>query len=625
MSSARSSKADPELLPSAALRLGRREWSEARELYEQALATEETAEGLEGLAVASWWLDDVDAAIEARERAYVLRRERGETVEAARVAGFLAWDYGAVRGATAVANGWLQRARRLVAELPPSAEHAWLPLIEASFHLDTDAEAVLRLSTEAAEHARAHGGLDIEMTARTLQGLALVSLGRVEEGTRLLDEGTAAATAGELYDPIAIGSCCCNMIIACERARDFDRAGQWCEQLAAFCERTGQRPLLALCRAHHGTVLTVRGEWEEAEEELGWAAERARRRCGRRSPAMRAFASRSCGVGRGRQRRGSCASRRGRRARAGRRWSRQSWRSTTTIPRRRSAMRSGIVRGLGGERPIESAAALELLVAVHIRLGELDAAREPPMPNCCDRRRRRDRFPAGGRALRRRLRSRSRTSAPRRPAPRSRMRSTSTSAASRRSRRRRRGSRWRGRSQPTSGPTRRSSRRSRRSRSFEQLGAAAGDQRRRQARRPARRAEHRRQARRAHAAARSRSSRSSPRASPTADRRPTRSSASTRCTATSRTSTRSSASRPEPRPLRWAPSAASSADRTTSPSIRAAGRRATSRPGERWPDRAMTGAGRSGRLLRRGPQPRGHEHPAKESHGKPSAKGTRRA
>ena len=79
----------------------------------------------------------------------------------------------------------------------------------------------------------------MEMTARTLQGLALVSLGRVEEGSRLLDEGTTAATAGELHDPIAIGSCCCNMIIACERSRDYDRAGQWCEHLEAFCERTG--------------------------------------------------------------------------------------------------------------------------------------------------------------------------------------------------------------------------------------------------------------------------------------------------------------------------------------------------------------------------------------------------
>src|ERR1051325_7313581 len=177
-----------------------------------------------------------------------------------------------MRGATAVANGWLQRARRLAEELPPSAEHAWLPLIEASFHLDTDASEVLRLATEAADHARRHRGIDIEMTARTLQGVALVSLGRVREGPRLLDEGTAAATSGELHDPIAVGSCCCNMIIACERSRDFDRAGQWCEQLEAFCKRTGQRPLLALCRAHHGVVLTARGDWTEAERELAWAS-----------------------------------------------------------------------------------------------------------------------------------------------------------------------------------------------------------------------------------------------------------------------------------------------------------------------------------------------------------------
>ena len=41
---------------------------------------------------------------------------------------------------------------------------------------------------------------------------------------------------------------------------------EYCAQLAAFCERTGQRPLLALCRAHHGTVLMMRGEWPEAGE-----------------------------------------------------------------------------------------------------------------------------------------------------------------------------------------------------------------------------------------------------------------------------------------------------------------------------------------------------------------------
>ena len=272
MTGAESPKKSPDPLADAGAALADRRWAEARGLYRLALEAEETPDALEGFAMASWWSDDVEAAIEARERAYELRSEEGATVEAARLAGLLAWDYSVRRGSQAIANGWLQRARRLAAELPPSAEHAWLPLIEASFHLDTNAEAVLRLSTEAAEHARAHGGVDMEMTARTLQGLAMVSLGRIEQGSHLLDEGTLAATAGELRDPIAIGSCLCNMIIACERASDYDRAGQWCERLEAVCERTGQQPLLALCRAHHGTVLTARGEWDRAEAELDWAS-----------------------------------------------------------------------------------------------------------------------------------------------------------------------------------------------------------------------------------------------------------------------------------------------------------------------------------------------------------------
>jgi ATP/maltotriose-dependent transcriptional regulator MalT len=363
-----------ELLPAAGAALGRRDWDEARELYEEALAAEESPEALEGLAVAAWWGDDVDAAIAARERAYVLRRERGETVEAARVAGFLAWDYGAMRGANAVANGWLQRARRLIEDLEPSAEQAWLPLIEASFHLDTDPSAVLRLSTEAALHARAHGGLDIEMTARTLQGLALVSLGRVDEGTRLLDEGTAAATAGELYDPIAIGSCCCNMIIACERMRDFDRAGQWTEQLAAFCERTGQRPLLALCRAHHGTVLMMRGEWQEAEEDLAWAAgELATLRPPLAGYARLRFAELRRRQGRYREARALVTEAR---AHVLAPLVQAQLALDEDDPSAALGYAERYLRGLGGEHPIESAAALELLVPIRIRLGERALAEE---------------------------------------------------------------------------------------------------------------------------------------------------------------------------------------------------------------------------------------------------------
>lgn len=361
------------LLAQAGAALGQRAWGEAQELYERAILVRETSEALEGLAVAAWWQDDFDTAIAARERAYVLRREEGRAVEAARVAGFLAWDYGALRGANAVANGWLQRARRLLEDVEPSAEQAWLPLIEASFHLDTDPATVLRLSREAAEQARKHGGLDIEMTARTLQGLALVSLGQVDEGTRLLDEGTAAATSGELYDPIAIGSCCCNMIIACERARDFDRAGQWCEQLAAFCERTGQRPLLALCRAHHGTVLMMRGNWPEAERELAWAADEL----SKLRPPLAGYARARLAQLRIRQ--GRLRAARELLARAGTHVLAPLVRAELALAQDDSPAAvdhaERYLRGLGEAQPIESAAGNEMLVAALIGVRDVAAAR----------------------------------------------------------------------------------------------------------------------------------------------------------------------------------------------------------------------------------------------------------
>lgn len=362
-----------ELLATGGAALGRRAWPEAQEAFAAALAQEESPEALEGLAVARWWQDDVEAAIAAREGAYALRRARGEDVEAARDAGLLAWDHGAMRGARAVANGWLQRARRLVEGLPPAAEHAWLPLIEASFHLDTDMQAVLRLSREAGAEARERGGLDIEMTARTLEGLALVSLGRVDEGTPLLDEGAAAAFGGELHDPIAIGSCCCNMIIACERARDFDRAGQWCEQLAGFCERTGQRPLLALCRAHHGTVRMMRGEWDEAEADLSWAADTL----SVVRPPLAGFAR--ARLAQLRRRQGRWDEARALLRAAG---------PHVLVPLVEAELRldagdaegaqaaaTRYLRGLGGGSPIEGAAAFELLVPIRLRLRDADAAR----------------------------------------------------------------------------------------------------------------------------------------------------------------------------------------------------------------------------------------------------------
>ncbi|HMJ83720.1 MAG TPA: hypothetical protein VK504_11160, partial [Vicinamibacterales bacterium] len=82
-------------------------WHEARRFFESALAERETADALEGLGLAAWWLDDADAVFASRERAYKLYLDADDRRSAARVAVWLAWDCFAFRGETAVANGWL--------------------------------------------------------------------------------------------------------------------------------------------------------------------------------------------------------------------------------------------------------------------------------------------------------------------------------------------------------------------------------------------------------------------------------------------------------------------------------------------------------------------------------------
>jgi hypothetical protein len=100
----------------------------------------------------------------------------------------------------------------------------------------------------------------------------LVSQGEIAVGMARLDEATTAATAGEMSDPVAIGFSCCYLIFACERVRDSDRAAQWCQRLARMAADQHVQALRAVCRAHYGTVLMLRGEWGRAEVELTEAA-----------------------------------------------------------------------------------------------------------------------------------------------------------------------------------------------------------------------------------------------------------------------------------------------------------------------------------------------------------------
>ena len=254
--------------------LARAAWHEARTIFEQELEARETVEALEGLSWAAWWVEDVPACLEARERAYRLCRKQGDQRRAAMLAIWLADDHLVLRGERAIANGWFQRAARLLEGLETCPEHGWLDaLVGYMAMVEGDSAKARELAVRARALGRELGVVSLEMFALSVEGVALVNEGDVADGMRCLDEATAAALAGEYEQIVPAGWTCCLLLIACERVRDYERAAEWCTKVEEYGRRMRINFVNGACRAHYGAVLTWQGRWQEAERELTGATD----------------------------------------------------------------------------------------------------------------------------------------------------------------------------------------------------------------------------------------------------------------------------------------------------------------------------------------------------------------
>ena len=255
--------------------LSRGAWKEAKQHLEQAASAEGSPEAYELLSWAAWWDCDGDTVFSARERSHRLYLDRGDVLGAARMATWLSVDTIDFRGEVAVAQGWRQRARRLLTGVPPAPEHAWLALLEGDQELlvEEDVARALASARKARTLASDLDVPDVRLLGLALEGIATVSLGKVVEGMRLLDEAAATALAGEFRERFALSWTFCYLIYACERARDYDRAAEWCSRLREYAERAGVLFGQGVCRAHYGGFLVWRGDWPEAESELTIASE----------------------------------------------------------------------------------------------------------------------------------------------------------------------------------------------------------------------------------------------------------------------------------------------------------------------------------------------------------------
>ncbi|MGH2762693.1 MAG: LuxR C-terminal-related transcriptional regulator [Thermoleophilaceae bacterium] len=245
-------------------------WDDARDAFTSALHDRESAEALEGLASAATWLDDAATAIGARERAYRLYRNQGDAGGAARVAIGIADNLLTFSGDFMVASGWLARARRLLATSPESPYHSWIDIFDAFIHVAhrRDVRAGKALAQAAVAHSRRLGDTGGEMFAVALLGLIEASAGRLDEGTRLLDEAVAAVISGDISDPEIAVQVCCVMVTASVRLRDHDRLARWSRFAMDFSRDWQNRAWFSYPRLERAAAQVWWGEWDEAEREL---------------------------------------------------------------------------------------------------------------------------------------------------------------------------------------------------------------------------------------------------------------------------------------------------------------------------------------------------------------------
>src|SRR5262245_8260717 len=162
--------------------LERWSWEEAVELLtELDSSTSLDPADLEGLADAAWWRGQMDLAIDARQRAYAGQVAAGSPGAAARLALRIARDY-ELKG-SAMADAWVKRAERLLAEAPESVEHGHLERTRSNVALRRgDLEAALTHALRTTEIGTRFGDANLIALGLQAQGNALVQQGRLDEG-----------------------------------------------------------------------------------------------------------------------------------------------------------------------------------------------------------------------------------------------------------------------------------------------------------------------------------------------------------------------------------------------------------------------------------------------------------
>lgn len=212
---------------------------------------------------------DFDSALANGKAAFIGLRRTGNKRRAAVAAAAVGRIYVEGYNNLAAGRGWFARGRTTLKDEGECVERGWVDLGLVGCSVP-DVTALARAAENAVELARKFDDLDLECKALADQGLAIVSMGRIDEGMELIDEAMAIVSSGEVHIFAAAQVSCCTLT-ACERAGDLARAEGWLRVLeqAGVARPDEESPILFThCQGTYGSLLCSVGRWNAAEAAL---------------------------------------------------------------------------------------------------------------------------------------------------------------------------------------------------------------------------------------------------------------------------------------------------------------------------------------------------------------------
>lgn len=249
-------------------------WSRAYTLLNRADEERLEAADLERLAVAAHLVGEDTTSAEAWERAHDAFLAEDEVARAVRCA-FWAGHLLILRGQGARGSGWMARARRLLDEHGlDGPERGLLLMWDGKLHIIAgEPHAALEPLRHASQLAAGSDDPDLRAFTLLVHGQALVALGEVTAGLRLLDEVLLDIGRGRL-SPITTGIVYCAVILTCQVAFDVARATEWTAALHDWCRtQPGLVPFRGQCLVHRSEVMQLHGDWSGAMAEVEQACQ----------------------------------------------------------------------------------------------------------------------------------------------------------------------------------------------------------------------------------------------------------------------------------------------------------------------------------------------------------------